>query len=150
MRIVSSFVSRSPFSDARTSAELKCLLAALLERQSAEVGFRSRLVERILLYVRSNAAEIRSNEDIAAAFGYHPIYVASIVKEETGKSLHSTVLEERIRLACRFLRSTDLSIEQIAFDTGFSSRSHFCTVFRRLKSVTPLAYRSGKSALTSR
>ena len=149
MRIVSAFVSDSRYSDARASAELKCLLCELLEKRSTPIGFRHRLAEKILLYIRSNAAEIRSNEELASVFGYHPIYIAAVVKEQTGKSLHRTILDERIRLACRFLRSTDHSIEQIAFDTGFSSRSHFCTVFRRIKSVTPLAYRSGKDSLTA-
>lgn len=144
LAIVSAFVSKRPYADARTSAELKRLLVGLLEKRTALPDPQDRLVEKILLFVRSNAAEITDNAFVARAFGYHPVYVASLVKERTGKTLHRTVLEERIRLACRFLRSTDSTVEQIAFDTGFSSRNHFCTVFRGIKGVTPLAYRTGK------
>ena len=144
MQTVAAFVSRSPYADARASAELKRLLSLLLERRVTVRDPGARLVEKLLLYVRSNAAEIRDNADLARVFGYHPVYVAALVKEKTGKTLHRTILEERIRLACRFLRSTDNTVEQIAFDTGFSSRNHFCTVFRRIQGVTPLAYRTGK------
>lgn len=144
LQIVAAFASKSQYSDARTSAELKELLCALLERQTAPQDYSARLIEKILLYIRSNAAEIKDNETLGKAFGYHPVYIASLIKEKTGKPLHRIILEERIRLACRFLRSTDNSVEQIAFDTGFSSRNHFCTVFKSIMRTTPLAYRMGK------
>ena len=142
--IVSLFRVKTPISDARTSGELKKLLAELLEQLTDTPTVGSRLSEQILLYIRSNAAELRSNEALGRAFGYHPIYVAAVVRETTGKSLHSVILEERVRLAKKFLRSTDESVEEIAFATGFSSRNHFCTVFRKITGVTPLAYRTGE------
>lgn len=141
LEIVNTYGASAPYSDARCSAELKKLLAYSLAKQTEHIDPRSRLAERILLYIRSNAAEITDNEAIGKALGYHPIYLSSLIKEKTGKSLHQTVLEERIRLACRFLLSTENSIEQISFDTGFSSRNHFCTVFRKMLGTSPLAYR---------
>ncbi|ACP21603.1 hypothetical protein NGR_b01370 (plasmid) [Sinorhizobium fredii NGR234] len=39
------------------------------------------------------------------------------------------------------LRETDLAIGAIAFRLGFSSQSRFTTTFRRLKGITPRAYR---------
>ena len=142
MRIVAALALKAPYSDARSSAELKRLLVDILEKRDSMRDLNTRLAEKILLYIRSNAAEIKSNKELGKAFGYHPIYIAAVVKQKTGKTLHRTILEERIHLACRFLRSTDSSIEQIAFDTGFSSRNHFCTVFRGIMGVTPLAYRT--------
>ena len=144
MQIVASFSAKTPYSDALTSAGLKKLLCELSERRSCARDLSTLLSEKILLYIRGNAPEIRDNEMLGRVFGYHPIYIASVIKEKTGKTLHRIILEERIRLACRFLRSTDSSVEQIAFDTGFSSRNHFCTVFRSIMSMTPLAYRAGK------
>lgn len=43
------------------------------------------------------------------------------------------------------LRETDLSIGSIAFRLGFSSQSHFTTTFRRLRGMTPRAYRVNSS-----
>lgn len=141
MQVVAAFASKRPCGDAIASATLKKLLAEILDKKTAARDFSARLAEKVLLYIRSNAAEIKNNEQLARVFGYHPIYIASVIKEKTGKSLHRTILEERVRLACRFLRSTENSVEQIAFDTGFSSRNHFCTVFRSIMGVSPLAYR---------
>lgn len=141
LRTVSAFAADTPYSDARTSAEIKKLLSELLEKQLSGGDLGNRLVEKVLLYVRTNAAEIRDNAMIGKALGYHPIYVASVVKEKTGKTLHRILLEERVRLACRYLYSTDHSVEEIAYETGFSSRNHFCTVFRSITGMTPLSYR---------
>ena len=140
-QIVATFVSKRPMADAITSALLKKLLGEILDKQTAVRDMGMQLVENIVLYIRGNVAEIKSNDQVARVFGYHPIYLSSLVKEKTGKTLHSIILEERVRLARRFLRFTDNSVEQIAFNTGFSSRNHFCTTFRRIVGVSPLNYR---------
>ena len=87
------------------------------------------------------AAELEDNAAVGEAFGYHPVYLAQLYREHTGTTLHRAILENKLELACRWLTHTDRSIEQIAFDTGFSSRSHFCTAFRRRMGMTPKAYR---------
>ena len=143
-QIVATFVSKRPMADAITSAILKNLLAQILDKKTAARDLGMRLVEKIVLYIREHIAEIKSNDQVARVFGYHPIYLSSLVKEKTSKTLHRIILEERVRLARRFLRFTDSSVEEIAFNVGFSSRNHFCTTFRRIVGVSPLTYR-GKS-----
>ena len=68
-----------------------------------------------------------------------------VFKKITGKNLHHAIFEERIRLSCKWLTQTTRSIEDIAFSTGFSSRSHFCTIFKEHTGVSPLKYRSNQS-----
>ena len=88
------------------------------------------------------AAEIQDNEQLGQEFGYHPVYLAALYKEQTGETLHHAITAERIRLAGDWLTRTDHSIEQIAYDTGFSSRSYFCTVFKEFTGITPGRYRA--------
>lgn len=147
MQIVAVFVSKRPTADAIISAMLKKLLAEILDKQAAYRDSATQLAEKIILYIRGNIAEIKNNDRLARVFGYHPIYLSSVLKKKTGKTLHRTIMEERVRLACRFLRFTDNSIEAIAFDTGFSSRNHFCTTFRSIMGMSPLTYRKKKQSL---
>ena len=140
-QIAAAFVSKRPTADAITSALLKRLLAEIFDRQTSMRDTSMQFVEKIVLYIRENIAEIKSNEQVARTFGYHPIYLSSLVKEKTGKTLHSIILEERVRLACRFLQFTDNSVEDIAFNSGFSSRNHFCTTFKKFTGLSPLTYR---------
>ena len=140
LALVRLFHKNDPTADAITSALLKKLLAELFFK-GADADPNSLLVERIRRYLRMFAAEIRDNEQIGQEFGYHPVYLAALYKEHTGETLHRAVLAERIRLAKEWLIRTNHSIEQIAYDTGFSSRSYFCTVFKEMTGVTPRHFR---------
>lgn len=142
LELVDVFLSGDTYSDAQCSAMLKRILVNLLQRKENSNNERTTLTKRIHSYIRANAADISGNIDLGEHFGYHPIYLASLFKQETGKTLHSAILEEKLRLACRWLAQTDRSVEEIAFATGFSSRNHFCTAFKKHYQKTPLEYRS--------
>lgn len=145
--IVYAFQKNDSYSDAITSAMLKKILAELFQTRSAGFDPQSKLIDRIKVYIRMNCSEIEGNKDVAKAFGYHPVYIATLFKESTGMTLHQAIISERVSLACRWLERTELSIEKIALNTGFSTRNHFCTVFRKLKGVSPLAYRKARTQL---
>jgi AraC-like DNA-binding protein len=142
LTIVRSFSQGDALSDALCSALLKKLFAELLASMQRAASPTEALVERVRRYIHLYAAEITDNRALGEVFGYHPVYLAQVFHQHTGKNLHHAILEARIELACQWLSRTDHSIERIAFDTGFSSRNHFCTVFRRIMGVTPLSYRS--------
>lgn len=140
--IVREFAAGDPCADALCSALLKQTLARIVRSGSPARSREAELADKLLFYIRCNAADIPDNAALGQAFGYHPVYLAAVFRRATGQSLHRAVLEEKIRLAARFLRQTDASVEQIAFDTGFSSRNHFCAAFRQFTGLSPRAWRS--------
>ena len=141
LEIAETFHERGPFSDADTSAQLKRVLTDAIRLSHQPPDGREQLVSRLIGYIRLHAPTISDNSALAAVFGYHPVYLSALFREMTGKGLHEAIVEERIRLACRWLRRTDRSVEQIAYDTGFSSRSHFSTAFRAQMGVSPREFR---------
>ena len=141
LTIIRTYSEVDPFSDAICSGLLKKLLAELLADDRPPRDVAEALVDRVRRYVTLYAAEIKDNQTIGEEFGYHPVYLAQLFRQHTGMTLHRAVLEARVALARRWLSLTDRSIEKIAFDTGFSSRSHFCTVFREITGLSPRAYR---------
>lgn len=145
LALTDTFVTGGSQQDALTSAMTKAILAQISLRRTVTKDPKTLLAEQVLCYIRNNAAEIEGNGRLAEVFAYHPVYLAEIFKQKTGKSLHAAILEEKLRVACRWLMYTNNSIEQIACDTGFSSRSHFCTVFKRQFGMTPLDYRAKRS-----
>ena len=62
---------------------------------------------------------------------------------ETGRTPGDYVTERRVREACRRLRYTWESIDEVAAATGFANRHHFSRVFKTRTGVTPAAYRRG-------
>ena len=144
LEIAETFHERGLYSDADTSAQLKRILIEAVRLAHQPPDGREQLVSRLTGYIRLHATAIADNQELAAVFGYHPVYLSAVYREVTGKGLHQAIVEERIRFACRLLRRTDRSVEQIAYDTGFSSRSHFSTAFRAQMGVSPREFRGGK------
>ena len=145
LTLTDTFVTGGTQQDALTSAMTKAILTQISLRRTVTKDPKTLLAEQVLCYIRNNAVEIEGNARLAEVFAYHPVYLAEIFKQKTGKSLHTVILEEKLRVACRWLMYTNNSIEQIACDTGFSTRSHFCTVFKRQFGMTPLDYRAKRS-----
>lgn len=139
--LVSVFIRGDELFDVVCSALLKKLLTDIsaLRDQKSE---HAMLAERLMQYVKSNATRIERSSELQNAFGYHHVYLADIFKKAFGKTLHAVILEEKLYVAARLLAYTNDSVEDIAFKTGFSGRSYFCTAFKKHFSISPIAYRN--------
>ena len=152
--LVEYYNQKSNITDALCSSGIKHVIALLLKNTDSDVSEKS-LSERVKRYIRLNAPQIASSKQIASHFGYHPVYLAAVFRRETGESLHTAVISARVACACRWLVAENCSIDEIAYSAGFSSRNHFCTVFREKTGMTPGAYRksarnvAAESILTS-
>ena len=62
-------------------------------------------------------------------------------KTEFGMTVHEYVRAKRIEKAEALLKFTDMSIEDIASATGFSTSAYFGLNFKKLKGISPLKYR---------
>lgn len=138
LQIVYSFNSRDEYADARASAQLKLLFAELLTPNEDP---KDKHTEQILIYIRAHAASIRGNEDVARAFGYHSVYLNSLIRQASGKTLHRVITDAKLEIACQYLTETEETIETISYLAGFCSRTHFCTLFKKIKGLSPAQYR---------
>jgi len=59
-----------------------------------------------------------------------------------GESPGRWISNKKIALAIQFLKTSDKSINEIAYDCGFEDPSHFIKVFKKYENVTPLTYRN--------
>lgn len=64
-----------------------------------------------------------------------------LFKEQTGVSVGAFLIERRLEQAEVLLRTTFLSIKEVATEAGVSSMSHFVLHFKARFGVTPSAYR---------
>ncbi len=72
-----------------------------------------------------------------------PCHFARLFKDSTGQTVHSYVLERRLRHSYALLLGTELSISHVAVETGFADESHFGRRFKALFGVTPGIVRRG-------
>lgn len=128
-----------------TQDVLKSLTLALLmlvARQYARsfpTAKTDKLSERIVQYIGEHFDTVTLSE-LGARFSYHPNYISSYIRRETGKSFSEIVLEQRMERAAALLNRTSLSIEEIAAMLGYSSNSNFYKAFRAYHHVSPRRY----------
>ncbi|MFU1797576.1 helix-turn-helix transcriptional regulator [Paenibacillus azoreducens] len=68
-------------------------------------------------------------------------YVRQLFDEVRGVSLSSYILNARIDKVKELLRNTDLPITDISQQSGFQTKSHFFTAFKKAMGMTPSQYR---------
>ena len=87
-------------------------------------------------YIHANLAqELRLNE-IAAAAGISPYYLAHSFKRATGGTIHQYIVAQRLEAAWQLLGG-QLSLAEVAVLTGFADQSHLSRHFTRRYGVTP-------------
>lgn len=82
-----------------------------------------------------------SLEDLAESCGFSARHFARAFKQSTGLAPHQWLLERRIECARQLLRSSSLSLADIAGQCGFSGQSHFTRTFAQHTGATPGEWR---------
>ena len=80
--------------------------------------------------------------DIAAQAGLNRSYFCRIFKEGTGLPPMSYLLNVRMRRAANLLKSTELTVNEVAVSVGYGDQLVFSKAFRKTYGCSPLAYRA--------
>ncbi|MDR7813236.1 helix-turn-helix transcriptional regulator [Lacrimispora sp.] len=70
-----------------------------------------------------------------------PSYFQHLYKELFGTSCMQDVISARLKNACFYLRTTEMSIQSLAGFCGYESEFHFMRQFKKYKNMTPSQYR---------
>lgn len=84
-----------------------------------------------------------SLEKLAARLGTHTRTASRAINDVFGVNFSTLLSQYRIEEACRRLSSADyanVTIQAVAVDLGFKSRSNFAIVFKKFTGVTPNEY----------
>ncbi|MCP3965519.1 MAG: helix-turn-helix transcriptional regulator [Lentisphaerae bacterium] len=132
----------------------KCLLEALLYCctgsmkkgvwSSSSTGKAAGTWRHINDYLEENYSCEICREDISQEFKLSPNYISCLCRSQTGMSFITYLNKIRIDKACFLLREYDQTLDEIAFNAGFSSTAYFCRVFKQLLKKTPFEYRNSR------
>lgn len=99
-------------------------------------------IEIIQDCVRKNLSSPDLNRQLIAKFVHmNPDYISAVFSKKTGESLTSFILKERLKAAKVMLATTDYSLQEIGYRTGFSTPSYFQRQFKKSEGITPKRYR---------
>lgn len=105
------------------------------------------LVDTIIHYIHKNYMTPLTAKQISDELHFHPVYINRQFKLATSCSIYQYILNYRCNEAKRLLDTTDLSIQNIAFEVGFQSAAHFTQIFKKRTGKSPLDYRKEKYVL---
>lgn len=135
--------SFSPEDCVKTADILESYISFLFDRYGIENKTYDPLVENIKTYIRENMTYAISITELAAVFNYSSKYLGRLFKARAGESIQQYCNRIKVNQAKIMLTETNLSVEQIAAETGFNSLTYFDRVFCKITGMSPNAYRSG-------
>ena len=91
--------------------------------------------------LRQNLSHNWTVEEMAAMVGLGTTTFTEKVKSYSGFSPLNYLITIRISEAIKLLKGNNLSVTDIALDTGFYSSQHFSTTFKKLTGYTPSDFR---------
>lgn len=101
----------------------------------------SPVIKKCNNYIVNNLNNKITIEMLSAECGYSKAYISGLFKKELGMTVMEFILGKRMDIAKELLSTTDASVQTIALFLGFSSNSHFTSVFSKETGMTPKQYR---------
>ena len=92
-------------------------------------------------YIDSHYMDEVSLEKVASIAGFSKFHFSRLFKECSGQNFHEYLCYKRIQASETMLLKPNLSISEIAYNSGFSSLSTFNRAFRSINQCSPSEYR---------
>ncbi|NOK34851.1 AraC family transcriptional regulator [Corallococcus exercitus] len=145
LKVIARFLS-----DARTSQDRHAARVAKLLQEPGGTraarrrgGLSAAALHRVRLFIEAHLARRIRVGELAQRSGLSVFYFTRAFRQSMGMTPHAYVQQRRVERARGLLSHTARSLGDIALEVGFSSQSHFTTVFRRVTGLTPAVVRRG-------
>lgn len=128
----------------RAMSEATLLIVALCEscaRSLSLMSTKDRNFVESLSYIIENISGKIKVDDLARVAKMSRTAYFNYFLKETGQTPAVYIMNKRLELACSRLKSTDISIDDIATDVGFCERAHLIKCFKKRYGITPTEYR---------
>lgn len=118
-------------------------ICRLCARTSENIGGApvSRITREACEYINEHDRSVCSLKVLAAAVQVSPNHLHAVFSKDMGMTPFEYALQRRIARAQRLIMAGEMSMMEIALETGFCSQSHFNRVFRQKTGLTPVEYR---------
>ena len=126
-------------------ASIEALIVAvnkIEELGSADACTDPRMIE-IMNYVQANYIDI-TLDDLAEKFFLSKPYLSKYIKEKSGMTFGDLVKKIRMKKAKALLKSSNMTVENIAMSVGYQNVEHFNRLFKKAYDMTPMQFRNQK------
>ena len=126
-------------------ASIEALIVAvnkIEELGNADACTDTRMIE-IMNYVQANYIDI-TLDDLAEKFFLSKPYLSKYIKEKSGMTFGDLVKKIRMKKAKALLKSSNMTVENIAMSVGYQNVEHFNRLFKKAYDMTPMQFRNQK------
>lgn len=126
-------------------ASIEALIVAvnkIEELGNADACTDARMIE-IMNYVQANYIDI-TLDDLAEKFFLSKPYLSKYIKEKSGITFGDLVKKIRMKKAKALLKSSNMTVENIAMSVGYQNVEHFNRLFKKAYNMTPMQFRNQK------
>ncbi|HHW45997.1 MAG TPA: AraC family transcriptional regulator [Clostridiales bacterium] len=147
--IDSATLRLTEFNNTRNSLVAKGLIYFVLGILIEKIGLKNRdegsqsdtLMKNILIYLENNYLNRLTREDLAKHFGYSQNYLSRLFNSKLGCGMNQYINVLRARHAASLIHDTNLSLTEIAYQSGFGSCRTFTRAFKEFYNITPSEYK---------
>lgn len=98
-------------------------------------------MESAVRYIQDNYAATITLKDLARQFRLSERQFSRQFRQQNGVNFSTFLQNVRVEAACRLLKDSRMSVQDIASSVGYNDLKFFHQLFKRITGVTPLAYR---------
>lgn len=109
---------------------------------------RHQALDKLVNYIAEHYEQPLTLSFLSQKFGFSSSYLSHIFKEHTGMALSNFINLARIHQACCLLESTNMPVNSISYQVGYSDSKYFSRIFKSLTLIAPSKYRSQHTKLS--
>ncbi len=98
-------------------------------------------VVRAIDHINNNFKDEITMEQLCEVSGVSKQHLCRLFRAALNSRPMEYAAKRRIQAAKELLSNTNISVEDIALDTGFCTSSYFCKLFKRYEGITPTQFR---------
>lgn len=114
-----------------------------VKEAAAEMSETNEIAKRLLEDFEEKELYLRTNltiKEVASVVGVYVADLSDYLNDKLGKNFNRYVNELRIEHACRLLRDTTMTVEEVGQASGFANQATFWRIFQVIREVTPDQY----------
>ncbi len=126
-------------------ASVEALIVAVnkLDELASKDGVKDPRMIEIMNYIQANYIDI-TLDDLAEKFYLSKPYLSKYIKEKSGMTFGDLVKKIRLKKARALLKSSNMTVENIALTVGYQNVEHFNRLFKKAYEMTPMQFRNQK------
>lgn len=125
----------------RAIESITAICCAHLVRSGAVIVKREDIVENIASYICQNIDRDISVASICSRYHVSRTILFELFRKEYGMGVMEFVSLQRLNLAKKLLRTSSMSVKEIAAKCGFRDQNYFSRVFKKNLEISPVDFR---------